>query len=166
MGREEKEHASITSSGRTEVHALRLPICRRRTQLARWVIRRKAMVVAAVQGGLITLDDACIRRASARSRNSIGLARRHAALRHGRIAPHPPATIIASAARADLFPLRQRPRCFHEFARHHHHGHGVLLGTDLGQHLHRWRSSSEAGVFLDLVRGLPQQARLRARLPP
>ncbi len=27
----------------------------------RWVIRRKAMVVAAVQGGLITLDDACIR---------------------------------------------------------------------------------------------------------
>ncbi|MDE2181648.1 MAG: DUF1153 domain-containing protein [Alphaproteobacteria bacterium] len=27
----------------------------------RWVIRRKATVVAAVQGGLITLDEACIR---------------------------------------------------------------------------------------------------------
>ena len=27
----------------------------------RWVIRRKARVVAAVQGGLLTLNDACVR---------------------------------------------------------------------------------------------------------
>jgi hypothetical protein len=27
----------------------------------RWVVRRKAIVVAAVRGGLLTLDDACVR---------------------------------------------------------------------------------------------------------
>src|SRR5579862_6817812 len=42
-----------------------------------------------------------------------------------------------------------------ELARHHHHRHRVLLGADLGEHLHAAQFERGGGAH-DLVRGLAQ----------
>ena len=58
MGRDGRKLASVVigPDGRSLTMADLPP-----TGTARWVIRRKAEVVAAVDGGLLTLDDACRR---------------------------------------------------------------------------------------------------------
>ena len=64
----------------------------------RWVIRRKAEVVAAVRGGLLSLDEAC-RRYTLTVEEFLGMAARHRSVRHAR---------TARDARAAISPLNFR----------------------------------------------------------
>ena len=126
----------------------------------RWVIRRKAEVVAAVQGGLLTLDEAC-ERYNLTTEEFLGW--QHAISRYGIAGLRATRTqhyreTQPTGTERRLFPPADRARGFDELARHHHDRHRVLLGADFGQHLHA-AQFERCGRVHDLVGGFAQLAR-------